>query len=1125
MANLKKILSSVVALALASSMMPMALAENEMAEETTASSASVLFYRDYEDYKSGSEVFSDNGSYTHGIGKIQGTNSPRNTNSKAIKGVDGTAVNLGAGTGSTYLDFAAAPLESGVVYVGFDVEKKTDAEFDELDGTTNGQKIIVDGEGNETTTFVKHENFINFKASGGGQRYSRFGTAHSTVEQSTSPWSDLSVINNISAGYHRYEVFMDLDNDTYTLYLDGVQTATNTYTDNIAYIYFNLSNGIKRWDNVTVVQYPTGCEKSVVLTGKMVNGYKNALVVDFDNYVETVSGETTYAANYPAMMSEVTKDMFTVTAVTDDGETAVEVTGIEKNAAFGSYSLILKDNIDYNATYTVSVTGDLADVYGTNVDATVKATIKPEQPTVLYFRDYEDYATGGEVFGNKYGTVSMGQNDALNEGSKVITGVDGIAVEPKGATGNPPFDLGVDNAITSGIIYIGMDVEMYSDAEYESGAATPACPYITVKGTDSSTGRYIRFAGGTTNTGAWEDIANYGKLAEGNHRLEVMINLDTSKVDSYIDGAYRATTDYARTGFYLLNVWLQKDTVKRWDNFTVVHYPAGMDASFSVAETKGVSYDSNTVTIDFDSDAKTVTSDNVTYKANYPVILNRDITLADVAVTKADGTAVTVSEVKKNAAFGSYDLVFEEALEEGVEYTVKITADDLTDCRYHTLNGKEVTFKTTTPDVWIYRDYEDYKDGREIFNGSGVYGSWTAGASTGFATLTKAEDAYDGKALAVSKEAGEWDGTGAWRYKFSEPIESGKLYIGYDIEKRSDEEYLAIDGETGKCHELLGYLLAGNEWIDANQCYIRMSISDSTVTSGIGNWRNIISNYYLGEGYNRIEYIVDLDANTITRYVNGEQQAQSTYNGVVYGYSQQINRYIKYFDNFTILHIPQGSKAQTFSLQNATAEAETKTVSVQLKSDIKGGEYPIITEALTAEDFIVMDAGGSPVSIKSVAKGNAFGEYVITLDSDITVGDTLTVITTADRTNNLGLTLDTNAGAEAYVSGKFAASVKITADENGTELTEAAIAALKKGDKVYAEVTYANPTEEKVTFTVLGAAYAGGRMTNANMNTFTANAYSAQDNKQYVEIEVTDATNFSAKAFIVNGLNMLTPVK
>lgn len=1114
MANLKKILSSVVALALASSMMPMALAENEA---ETAAEASVLYYRDYEDYTSKSEFFDSNGAYTYGVGKTGGANGARNQNSTAIKGVDGTAVNMGAGTGSSFIDLSSSPLNSGVVYVGFDLEKKSDAEFDEMDGSTNGQ---TSSDGGETWNDVKHENFINFKSSSNNQRYSRFGTAHSAVEQATNPWADLSVIKNISAGYHRYEVFMDLDNDTYTLYLDGVQTATTAYTDDIAYIYFALSNGMKRWDNLAIIHYPTGCEKSVVLTGKTVNGYKNALVVDFDNYVETVSGERTYVANYPAMMSEVTKDMFTVTAVTDDGETAVEVTGIEKNAAFGSYSLILKDNIDYNATYTVFVTGDVADVYGTKVDTDV--TIKPEQPTVLYFRDYENYYTGAAVFGNTYGPVSMENNDSLSKTSKLITGVDGNAVDFGTPNGPPAFTL--SEPLTSGIVYIGMDVERHTDAEFESGDATAGCTYITVKSSDSNTGRYIRFAGGTTDTGAWEDIANYGQLEEGNHRLEVLINLDTKKVDSYIDGTYRGQVAYARTNFNYLNVWANA-SVKRWDNFTVVHYPKGMDASFSVAETKGVSYDSNTVTIDFDSDAKTVTSNNVTYTANYPVILNRDITPADVAVTKADGTAVTVSEVKKNAAFGSYDLVFEEALDEGAEYTVKITANDLTDCRYSTFNGNEITFKTTAPDVWIYRDYEDYKDGGEIFNGNGVYGSWNANASTGFATLTKAEEAYDGKALAVSKEAGNWGGTGAWRYKFSEPIESGKLYIGYDIEKRSDEEFLEIDGEAGKCHELLGYLLGGNEWVDQNQLYIRMSISDSNVTSGLGDWRNIISNYYLGEGYNRIEYIVDLDANTLTRYVNGEQQAQNTYSGVVYGYSQQINRYIKYFDNFTIIHIPQGSKAQTFSLQNATAEAETKTVSVQLKSDIKGGEYPVITEALTADDFIVMDAGGSPVSIKSVAKGNAFGEYVITLDSDIAVGDTLTVITTADRTNNLGLTLDTNAGAEAYVSGKFAASVKVTADENGTELTEAAIAALKKGDKVYAEVTYANPTEEKVTFTVLGAAYAGGRMTNANMNTFTANAYSVQDSKQYVEIEVTDATDFSAKAFIVNGLNMLTPVK
>ncbi len=1020
MKNLKKILSSVLALALCASMLPSAFAEGETTEAATAQ-PEVLVYRDYEDipvtatrYQLARELmFNQTGNY--GTTKL-GTNDGVGVDPVLVNGADGQGigVNTKSTDGSTAGAFAnvtTSGYSTGKIYIAFDMQRKSDAELDEQDGTTDGYKTVTNEEtGEESKTYVTHDTYFYMNGGDGStQQYGRIYTRHTNSK--AAPWSGTNPgIYTPDENVHRYEYIVDLDNDTFKGYVDGAQVGNGTtYAADFVKFSMTLTNAIKYLDNFTIVHYPTDCANTFAVTAKGIDYKNELLVVDFDSNAKTVTDTATYTANYPIYVtSEVTPASFAVT--NKEGE-AVAVSSVTPAGAFGSYKIALEGGLVTGETYTVSAVSGLTDVCGATVDTAATATFNPVAPTVLYFRDYENYASGNGVFGNTYGTgASMGNNDPLNNSSVAVTGVDGVAVDPGAGSGAPPLTL--TTPITSGSVYIGVDLEPYTAEEYEAGIGTKDDMWFVVKSSDNNTGRYVRIGAGCTPQN-WEDIAKFGQLPDGYHRLEVVINLDENRVYSYLDGVAKGTPlAYARSNFNSLSFYITSNGLKKWDNVTVVHYPTGAVNMFSLAA-KSSSYANNALTVDFDNDAQT-TVDTTTYKANYPTILTRELTVEDFTVTNSNGEAVAVAAVNKNAAFGSYDLVLEETLAEGETYTVSVV-DDLESTLGGTINGTSADIKTTAPEVLIFRDYENYISGGDIYNATGAYGSWKVSAATGFATGITPEKAADGVAITTPAVAGG-NTTGSWRAMFPYVLKEGKFYLGYDIQKKSDEEFNAMDGETPKVHELLGYLLIGDTWVDSNQRYLRNSVSHSSITSGIGNWNIPIAQYYVGSGYNRIEYIVDLDADKIYLYVNGEEIASNNFAANLYGYAQEIENCVKYFDNFTMVHIPNGSLPQTFSLQDAKADKDANTISVKLKSDIKGAAYPIITEDLEVSDFTVLDSNGSALTITKVEKGTAFGEYVITVAESFEENATYSVVAGAEKSDVLGATLDTSAEATAYVT-------------------------------------------------------------------------------------------------------------
>ena len=110
-------------------------------------------------------------------------------------------------------------------------------------------------------------------------------------------------------------------------------------------------------------------------------------------------------------------------------------------------------------------------------------------------------------------------------------------------------------------------------------------------------------------------------------------------------------------------------------------------------------------------------------------------------------------------------------------------------------------------------------------------------------------------------------------------------------------------------------------------------------------------------------------------------------------------------------------------------------------------------------------------------------------------------------------------------AGEFeVVSVGLT-DADGKAITKADLVA---GDKVYASVTYQNLSGEDETFTLLGATYAEGRMTDTNFKNITALGSVKTEVTETVELDVTDVTELEIKAFTVESLANLklfgTPV-
>lgn len=409
--------------------------------------------------------------------------------------------------------------------------------------------------------------------------------------------------------------------------------------------------------------------------------------------------------------------------------------------------------------------------------------------------------------------------------------------------------------------------------------------------------------------------------------------------------------------------------------------------------------------------------------------------------------------------------------------------------------------------VLYYRDYEDYTSGAEVYGAA--YGTGISSYIEDNDLNNKSTTAFGADGIAV--DFGK--GNSAPTLTFENPVSDGKVYIGFDVEGHTASELLEL-GIKGK--KMVMVIKSSDNSMARNIRFATGGLIDN-------GWLDIANFGPLADGYHRLEVLIDIDNKKVYSYLDGVYQGTKGY--IVNNLKQIFAPYhesIKKWDNFAVVYYPEGAK-NTFSLVGKAVNCDTNTITVDFDNDAKGAAYPaILTKTMGVSDFTVTNSVGSEVLVESVTKNIAFGSYDLVLADGVASGETYTVSVASDLVTAMGATIEGTQVQVPAPTKKLNVSVNITVDENGTLLTEENVPAV--GGTVYAEVTYTNTTGENVTFTVLGATYSANRMTNLIVQSVTAPKTADVETKVYLPITVTNAENFTAKAFAVNNLTSITPI-
>lgn len=316
--------------------------------------------------------------------------------------------------------------------------------------------------------------------------------------------------------------------------------------------------------------------------------------------------------------------------------------------------------------------------------------------------------------------------------------------------------------------------------------------------------------------------------------------------------------------------------------------------------------------------------------------------------------------------------------------------------------------ETVSPEVLIYRDYEDYSNGYSILNPSGDYGTWFNSAQGGSWSGAVATKGSDGKAVQIINGANEYWG----RALVSNKLTSGKLYLSYDITPAST--------------------LTGNERIDI-YCF-------SGDYNGYGSGTGLV--YYISslpQGRNKEELVIDLDSNTKTHYRNGVQVKYDSYEGDINGVAFSIlgGGGIEEFDNFTMVHYPKGA-TPTFSIKSKGIDLENNALNIAFTSDAKtvtelktyNAPYCVAfddsaeTNEAIGACLNVVDSDGATCTVEAITKGDYPGVYKLKLSDTIVSGKTYTVSVSPDAAD-----IQLNANDGSVLNSDASASFEIVLPE------------------------------------------------------------------------------------------------
>lgn len=1080
MLKLKKGLSFLTALAISASCFPMMA----MAEGETTVEPEILFYRDYEDYKGGNHQW-----YSDGIGDYSGNNSKfygtwnwsiddsAAKPSMAVDGFDGKAVkyhfsnaNLSYSTNQgNFTD-----ISDGKLYYAFDMWG------DENDDNRAMNLKLVGETDKEIYVLCWYP----------GVRWCKGNVSWMTGETSTE------FMNGVSKKT-RVELVIDPKAGTVDKYFNGnfAQQATFTpQTITSATMYISAGHTM---DNFAVVHYPENYTDSFSVTDAKVNMKDNSISVflnsnAYDSNGAQVKGDATFnypiAAPYGVTLASTDTSSFAVAK----GDAPLTVTGVLKGEANGEYVVSISEPIT-TGTYTVSLGDGLKDICANVVNpAENSTTIAVEtEPQILLYRDFEDYQ-GGNGFSNtgQYGTFKMsfdkdyGWENATAEVGRTKTGFRSNTIN---AAMYKKYIPEAVRTAKSGYLYTSVTSEAIEGAT-RSGR-------FAIVGKDGY--RYFGFTHGANySVDQWGTSAVSTPLpAElqnlDYYKIEIIFDLETGKQYNFVNGQNIKTcnmnsgADFANGDF---NFYFEDGVIV--DNLMMLYYPKAIVPQTFSLKADEIDVENDTIKVSFVSDAcDSDGASGLKISAPYGVILNSEVSAEDFEIE-----GCTVVGVESTGAYGEYVISVAEDLVDNVNYKVT-AANGLTDTFGAVTNGKSATISSITePKVLIYRDFEDFEKGQNLGNNQRSYGSmylnfdgtWVKNTDS---VLGRTGKGIDANVNHVSDNFIMTDKT------------DGQLYFTFTTE--------SIEGLTPSAYTKIG---TNTSKVDCT--YFEWKHGEDF---GIGSWsthmNGTLPEELVGLDYYKIEVFADIKTKNIKAYINGVKVADMAFSGQLPNENTNIKIQDNViFDNFAIIYFPEKLVSMpTFSVEAGAIDAENNKVSVFLKSDsydsdgALGGTAGVSAPyGITLSEFDASSFAVDGYTVTAVSKGDAVGEYVITLAEDITDDASLTVTAADGLADILGSVVNADAKSVTVGASEYSLS-DVTID----------------GGK--ASISYTNTTKKPESFVLVIASYVGDQMSDVNFENVTA-AIGSQNVEASVSLQ-TSVEGKTVKAFVLKDFTSLTPIK
>lgn len=1081
MLKLKKGLSFLTALAISASCFPMMA----MAEGETTVEPEILFYRDYEDYKGGNHQW-----YSDGIGDYSGNNSKfygtwnwsiddsAAKPSMAVDGFDGKAVKYhfsNANLSYSTNQGSFTDISDGKLYYAFDMWG------DENDDNRAMNLKLVGETDKEIYVLCWYP----------GVRWCKGNVSWMTGETSTE------FMNGVSKKT-RVELVIDPKAGTVDKYFNGNFAQQATFTpQTITSATMYISEG-HTMDNFAVVHYPENYTDSFSVTDAKVNMKDNSISVflnsnAYDSNGAQVKGDATFnypiAAPYGVTLASTDTSSFAVAK----GDAPLTVTGVLKGEANGEYVVSISEPIT-TGTYTVSLGEGIEDICANVVNpAGNSKTIAVEtEPQILLYRDFEDYQ-GGNGFSNtgQYGTFKMnfdndyGWGNSTPEVGRTKTGFRSNTIN---AAMYKKYIPEAVRAAKSGYLYTSVTSEAIEGAT-RSGR-------FAMVGKDGY--RYFGFTHGANySVDQWGTSAVSTPLpAElqnlDYYKIEIIFDLETGKQYNFINGQNIKTcnmnsgADFANGDF---NFYFEDGVIV--DNLMMLYYPKAIVPQTFSLKADEIDVENDTIKVSFVSDAcDSDGASGLKISAPYGVILNSEVSAEDFEIE-----GCTVVGVESTGAYGEYVISVAEDLKGGTIY--KVSADEaLKDSHGAEFSGNVAEIQVITEaEVFYYRDFEEYEGGNPWPSAdSKKYGKMGLFGDSAFANSTKVETATGTGVQLDTKGTNPKITEGS----IFGPLTDGTLYIAYEEVSGGKREDIYFNRASEGGND------GSNLW-----CW-----NGTAWASGASNWSvNTTTGLEAGlEAKYKIELVVDLEKSLVDRYINGvcvqndRTLKAKEFKELTFAFSTG-----SVIDNMSIIYFPEKLVSMpTFSMSAGDIDAEANTVSVSLNSDavdsdaLADGSAVAAPYGVSLAEFDASSFAVDGYTVTAVSKGDAVGEYVITLAEDITDDASLTV-TAAD-----GL-------ADILGSVVNADSKSVTVGASEYSLSDVTI------DGAKASISYTNTTKKPESFVLVIASYVGDQMSDVNFENVTA-ATGSQNVEASVSLQ-TSVEGKTVKAFVLKDFTSLTPIK